>query len=202
MASVVDLRRHAPPQRFRAAADANALFFVHYPSFSALARHGDGPREYQLTQYGKWLTKLWRAQGELFTASSILGEVANTVEWTELKLEHLRQSSGDAFEPKASRYRARMAGQPVRRTVLDVLAKVQRDVQLLTHGCPLSDVLKRWADSAGDYNDAALVCLAGQVGIDCILSDDADLATFPGITVLTANPALIEAAERGGRLVK
>jgi hypothetical protein len=55
--------------------------------------------------------------------------------------------------------------------------------------------------SAGDFGDAALVAAAKRAGMPRIISDDADLITFNGITLYTANQRAIDAASRSGTLI-
>ncbi len=61
--------------------------------------------------------------------------------------------------------------------------------------------LGEWLTSAGDFADATMVSSAKHNGISYILSDDVDLATFAGITVLTANQRTIDAAKAAGKLI-
>ena len=58
-----------------------------------------------------------------------------------------------------------------------------------------------WLPSTCDFNDAILVARANRAGIPRIISDDADLASFDGITLYTANRSVIEAARMAGKLV-
>jgi len=58
-----------------------------------------------------------------------------------------------------------------------------------------------WVESTADFGDAHLVATAKGAGIANILSDDADLITFEGIAVYTANQTAIGAAQASGKLI-
>jgi hypothetical protein len=57
-----------------------------------------------------------------------------------------------------------------------------------------------WRYSCGDYPDAVMIASAKQQSKPHLLSDDIDIATFPGITLYTANLKTINAASAAGKL--
>jgi hypothetical protein len=58
-----------------------------------------------------------------------------------------------------------------------------------------------WLPSCADFADAHLIAATKQQARSDILSDDMDFATFPGITLYTANQRTITAAHSAGKLL-
>jgi hypothetical protein len=60
--------------------------------------------------------------------------------------------------------------------------------------------VNEWLTANGDFPDAVLVATGKRQGLTHIMSDDADLATFAGITLYTGNQKTINAARIAGKL--
>ena len=78
---------------------------------------------------------------------------------------------------------------------MEILPQVGRDGDFFT------GAVKEWLPSTSDFSDAILVAAAKRAGIPRIVSDDADLISFEGITVYTANRNAIESALAAGKLI-
>jgi predicted nucleic-acid-binding protein len=61
--------------------------------------------------------------------------------------------------------------------------------------------LSEWIECSADNADALIVAQAKSRGIFHILSDDLDFATMSGITLYSANQAVVNSARIAGKLV-
>lgn len=208
---VCDIRRASSPVPRQIVADVNALYFVYYPNFHALAAAGGRvPIAYQTAEYPKWIAKASRQKAGLFTSPVTVGELVRLVEYAELEALWITSPAnfGKPFSPivaKQARYDFHSHLARIRQCAMSVVAAMHRQVELLprfkSEIIELDAVLAEWAGSAGDFNDAFLVANAKLAGISDVISDDADLVTFAGIRVHTANKNTVERAHAAGMLI-
>jgi hypothetical protein len=214
-ARVIDVRnRHATLPRC-AVADANILYIIHY-DFTALgAAGGKMPPPYQTDFYPSWWKRAVEGGVKLCTSVGCLADFAHIVERTEL--ENLWRTDpnrpeldpdhpGQDFNPKFAktvRYHYHGQLQAIREGVETTLEAIQKTVNVLPQVGQDTEALKRavlhWIPSAADFGDATLVAAAKRVGMPHIISDDADLVTFDGITLYTANRKAIDSAIQAGQ---
>ena len=93
----------------------------------------------------------------------------------------------------------------MRTKIEKTLASVKKNVPLIPNLRSVDDEYDRaissWSSSCGDFGDALTVAQATEcLRPLCFLSDDADLATFQGITLYTANQRIINDAVASGML--
>ena len=216
-AELVDIRNRKSDLPKRVAADVNVLYVINYDFTGLAASGGRIPPSYQTTHYPAWWKRAAEAGVELSTAASCLAEFAHIVGCTEL--ENLWRTDpnrpeldpncpGQDFSPRYTKtVRNHYHGQvkPIREGVETTLASTRKSVNILPPVGPdeaaLDRALRLWIDSVADFGDANLVATAKRAGIDNILSDDADLISFEGIVVYTANQTAIGAAQASGKLV-
>lgn len=201
-AKLVDITSQACDLPGQMVVDANVLYLWFYPNFDQLeAVRADLPTPRQRREYPKCLKKLLGAKVQLYTSAFTLAEVATTAEVAELQylwLTDPNQSKMDRFKAKTARmtYAGQIAA--IRRRVDEVLAAVTKSVALLPKPASMDREVEEaralWRQSAGDFGDAMLVTAARRVPIAAILSDDADLLSFDGVTLYTANRSAIEAS--------
>ena len=216
-AEVVDIRNSKSNLPRRVVADANVLYVINY-DFTGLAAAGCRvPPSYQTRHYPAWWKRAAQGGVELCTAASCLAEFAHIVERTEL--ENLWRTDpnrpeldpnrpGQDFSPKYTKtVRNHYHGQikPIREGVETTLASTRKNVNILPRvgqdEAALNRAIQLWVESAADFGDAYLVATAKSAGIANILSDDADLISFEGIVVYTANQTAIGVAQASGKLI-
>lgn len=211
-AEVVDLTcaRRSFPQR--AILDANILYFVYYPNFSALsAAQGRTPLAYQLRVYPRWFKEAAQNGMQSFASVVTVGEFARAMEFAEWEA-YCRTLPGSSMsanfgpiECKAARYDHHGRLLYIRNTSDTVVNVMRKSVGLLpkmrNEVDELQTATQAWIESAGDFADSIMVATAKFVGIREIVSDDVDLITFDGIQVYTANRNAIQAASVAGKLI-
>jgi hypothetical protein len=221
-ASVVDIGvRHLLPERI--AVDAQIFYFVFYPNFSLFTLSGmNVPRQHASGAYSSYLQDLKtvkhppREPGgldrpiQICTAGHTIGEFARTYEFSEIEIQWRNDPNnrGARFDPricKEARYQYASNLALIRANVATAVVAVRRLVSIIakpaSEGNELTECLNIWQSSLADYADSILIARAKSVGITDVLSDDADLATFDGIRLYTANGSVIQAARQAGKLV-
>jgi hypothetical protein len=216
-ARVVDIRKKNSTLPKRVAADANVLYVINY-DFTVLAVAGcKVPPAYQTRHYPAWWKRAAQQNVQVCTSASCLAEFAHVVERTELenlwrtdpnRPELDANSPGQDFSPKYTktvRYYYHSQLQSVRESVETTLNSTRKSVHVLPQiGQPdevLNRTIRAWISSVADFADADLVAAAKRAGMQDIVSDDADLISFEGITVYTANKNAIDAAQNAGKLL-
>lgn len=215
-AEVVDIRNRKSNLPRRVVADANVLYVINYDVTGLAAAGGRVPPSYQTRHYPAWWKLAARGGVELCTVASCLAEFAHIVERTELeniwrtdpnRPELDPNRPGQDFSPKYTKtVRNHYRGQikPIREGVETTLASTRKSVNILPRvgqDAALNRAIQVWVESTADFGDAHLVATAKGAGIANILSDDADLITFEGIVVYTANQTAIGAAQASGKLI-
>jgi hypothetical protein len=217
-AHVVNIGNQASALPPRLVADANILYWVFYPNFASLAYAGGRlPLSYQISTYPGYWVRAAGAGCQLFTANATIGEFAKVSEYAELEARWLTDPSRPQPDPanpvtrfdarvcKFARYHDAASLGAIRRGLETVIASIFKSVALLdlfsSAMAQHSQADSVWLSSLADFPDAVLVASALNQGVDCILSDDTDFATFPSITLYTANRRTIAAARTAGRLV-
>lgn len=219
-ATVVDIAHRSAPLPPSLVADANILYWIFYPNFAALAAAGGrGPLQYQLRDYPAFWSRAARSGCKFLTANATIGEFAKVSEHSELEALWLWEPTASRphpdparpsskFDPrvcKAARYYFASQVPGIRSDIEVSIASIRKSVTLLDLPPNASGLHSQsrtaWLDSLGDFPDAVLVSSALAQGITCILSDDADLATFPGITLYTSNLRAVSAARAAKKLL-
>jgi hypothetical protein len=219
-ASVVNIeaRRNWPE---RIAIDAQIFYFVFYPNFSYFSYSGINiPRQHASGKYSRYLEGLRifkhppREPGgadrpiQIYTAGHTIGEFARTYEFAEIEIlwRNDPNNRGSRFDPKICKevryqYSERLA--TIRANVETAVTSLRTLVSIIpkppSEEKELTECLGLWKESLADYADSVLLGRAKSLGITDILSDDADLATFDGIRLFTANDSVIRAATAAGR---
>jgi predicted nucleic acid-binding protein len=216
-ASVVDIRPPNFPLPSTMAVDANVLYVIGY-DFSSLRIAGGGlPSLYQTRDYPAWWKHAAKGKVSFCTTAWILAEVAHVVERAELEiawrtdahpLELDPDRPGQDFTPKyvkKLRYHYSDRLQGIRESVVEItLRSIRKQLDYMPRReqeePEFQRTLDAWRLSAADVTDASLVVRAKQAGVTSILSDDADLISFEGITLYTANRKAIDAAKWARKL--
>jgi predicted nucleic acid-binding protein len=216
-AQLVDIRVRSSTLPKSVVADANVLYFINYDFSLLVAAGGKVPPPYQTRHYPSWWKRAAQGGVTLCAASCSLAEFAHIVERTEL--ENLWRTDpnrpeldtgrpGQDFSPKYTktvRYYYHAQIKSLRESVETTLDSARKSIAILPRVGQDEEVLNRaireWVLSAADFADADLVASAKGAGIRNIVSDDADLISFEGITVYTANQNAVESAQIAGKLL-
>ena len=216
-AQVVDIRKPASATPADLVTDANILYWVFYPNFASLAYAGGRqPFAYQAAEYPRYWQRAAKAGTQFHVAVATLGEFAKAAEYAELEAIWLTDSPKPQPDPSnpVTQFDARLckfaryhySGQlgMVRRAVETMIASIRKSVELLPQFATPEDLqnhsIGEWLPSCGDFPDSVMIASAKQQSKPYILSDDTDIATFPGITVYTANQRTVAAASAAGKL--
>jgi hypothetical protein len=217
-ANVVNIGNQASALPPRLVADANILYWVFYPNFASLTYAGGRvPLSYQTSTYPACWVRAAQAGCQFFTANATLGEFAKVSEYAELEARWLTDPSRPQPDPanpvtrfdarvcKFARYHGAASLGVIRRGIEIVIASMLKSVALLDlFGSAMAQhnqAVSAWLPSLADFPDTVLIASALNQGVDCILSDDTDFATFPGIRLYTANRRTIAAARTAGKLL-
>ena len=219
-AQVIDIRGINSTIPRSIVVDTNILYFVYYDPAFLSDSGGQAPRRYQLAEYPSWWRRALSGQVLLSTSIGCLSEFCQLVERTELEIrwrnvpedpESARRDPDEGFTSKVAkdvRYLCIADLPSIRDGVATLLQAILKNVEVLpqppkqTDREILASTFRVWERSGCDFTDAALVNLARGAGIPRILTDDADLITFEGITVYTANSSAIDAAKQSGKLTR
>jgi hypothetical protein len=217
-ANVVDIDNRASALPPTLVADANILYWIFYPNFATLAAAGGrGPAFYQLNKYPPYWERAARNGCRFYTATVTIGEFAKTSEYAELEAIWRTDPSPPQPDPAnpTTRFDARVC-KFARYHYSSLLAGIRSDIEI-TIGSILRSVTlldlpssatalhtqasATWLHALDDFPDAVFASAAISQGVANILSDDSDLATFPGITLYTVNRQVITAARTAGKLL-
>jgi hypothetical protein len=92
-ADVVDIRNPASATPQDMVADANVLYWVFYPNFSALQYAGGRqPQAYQVTEYPRYWQRAAGAKTQFHVVGANRGEFAKAAEYAELEAIWLTDS--------------------------------------------------------------------------------------------------------------
>jgi len=214
-ADVVDIRLPSPAIPADLVVDANVLYWVFYPNFVGLRlAGGQSPR--QLSRYDRYWKLAANARARFHAASATVAEFVKTAEHAELEAVWLTDPSAPQpnnaqpvtrFDPrvcKFARYHYVSLLATIRDNVESMVASLRKSVtllpQLATSEAAHDQSIAEWKSSCGDLPDAMMVASGKSRTISAFLSDDSDIATFAGITLYTANGAVVNAARTVGRL--
>ena len=150
--------------------------------------------------YSSFFHRAFSSQTKLYRSEFSFPELAHQIEKTEHRLH-----GGATHTTKELRHDF-----PTERSV--VVAEIEAawvQVEALSSSAPLKldpAVTHRALDSLSslplDGYDLFHLETLSQNGLTTVLTDDSDFATVPGITVWTANRAVLQAANSAGKLIR
>lgn len=190
-ASVVDIATDQPKNTDRVWVDSNVWF--------ALTYSGVSPQEAKrYAAYSNYIGKLHKAGGDVLVSPVTFAEVARTIEHSEFT-KHQARNNGplDPKLKKATRldpaYWATVVAEI--ETSWKQIGKIGRlGAQPMSAGCATSAVAGMKGGNLLDGGDAVMVADALREGVDLFLTNDGDLASVSGITVITALPRTLNLA--------
>lgn len=199
-ADVVDLRLDTPKANDSFLIDTNIWYWLSYPRASQSAQ------PYQSQQYPRYLKRAMTTGAKLHYCGTVFAELSHLIESAEYKSFCTRHGIplNGPVRPKDFRHNYPQERQAVLDEVtiawgqvssIAVIAEVPLDVATISATAAL------FGQVGLDGYDLIAVEAMRQKAIAHIITDDKDFLTVPGIVVLTANNATVQAAQAAGKLV-
>lgn len=197
-ASVVDIRSDQPVQADLFLVDTNVWYWLVYNRAILSPRP---PQPYQLQAYRAYVAHALQAEATLVRSPLSFAEMASVAERTERDVyNYANQSrlSSKAFRKLDAERRHVVAEIELAWTQTEQLSQY---LDVAVNQDSVREARALIAQHPLDGYDAMLLTLGIREGLLQVLTDDSDFASVPGITVFTANPAVIQEAGDSGRLI-
>lgn len=197
-AAVVDLRADIPHVSDEFYIDTNVWYWTVYER--ALQRTA-APRRYQLRHYPQYVRDALRVGSRFLHLGLCLGELAHVIESAELDIF---QQTRRVRHRKEFRHNFPSERADVAARITDAWQEIERMsslVNVLVNQELVAHTLQRLQVELLDGYDALVVERLAQVGVNQVITDDADFATVAGLTVFTANLTMLNAAQAQDQLI-
>ena len=198
-ATVVDVRQDLPKVGDSFYVDTNAWFWTVY-SRTQIAP--EPPREYQTTFYPAYLKKVLNMGAKLHWCGLSLSELARQIEKVERKI--YCRTAVAVLDDKEFRHNLPDERKRVVQEIDDAWKSVEATAKASGGGCVnfpeldavfMTAALDDYKQLQMDAYDLFSVRAIRAANITQVISDDGDFCTVPGITLFTANPSAISAAQ-------
>ncbi|MCE0483825.1 MAG: hypothetical protein LV479_06275 [Methylacidiphilales bacterium] len=203
-ANVVDLANHLPQRNETYLVDTNVWFWTAYPRLNDAVL--DGSR-YQIRAYPECLARIRKANAKPFWCGLTFSELAHQIEEVEYQIwNRTFDVSRGRVTMKEFRHNFASERANVVKTIDGAWISVTNVAEMLSSPVTIDlaatesarDELSR---CALDGYDLFLLQTARRSGVLNIISDDGDLCVVPDITLFTCNRAVIDCANRQGKLI-
>lgn len=198
-ADVIDIMTDSPQKGDIFLVDTNVWYWLTYPpaSLSSTA--------YQ-SIYSNYITDTFTAGATLCCSGLSLAELAHIIETEEHKLSPYGSTTGPDYRKRAKEYRHNYPPQRAR-----VVSKVQVawnqveglsvQIDLKLDKATVDAAVARFRTQCLDGYDLFILESMKQESLTKIITDDGDYVNVPGIQMFTANPGVIKAARKEGKLI-
>jgi hypothetical protein len=198
LASVVDIRTNNPRKDDTFLVDTNVWLWMCYGRASlSLNANLD-----QISTYPTYVKKALKAGSKLFRSSLSFSELSHLIE--KIEHEHYVRMNGKKIHVKEFRHNNNQERENVVSEVVTAWNQVKAIASLvelsLNESTTDAAVLRFKSQMVDGYDLFLLESLSGRGGMH-LLSNDSDFCTVPGITLFTANPAVITASRNQGKLI-
>lgn len=198
-AQIVDIRADTPKDTDRFLVDTNAWYWLFYPR---AAQTPSAPQSYQITDYPAYLKNALVNRAALHCYALTFSELAHNIEKAEREI--YESQAGKKIRPKEFRHDYINQRRKITALITDAWADVMSTSTLLD--MKLDTAFMQSAQSlfpsvSLDGYDLFMAETALKTGATQIITDDGDYATVPGLTVFTANPRVIQEANKAGKLI-
>lgn len=198
-ADVVDLRTDTVKPTDAFIVDTNVWYWLTYPRASRMPMP---PAYYQTRYYPNYLKNARKAGARLLYCGTVFAELAHRIESDERKFFNAKlvaPISGKDFRHNYPHERQDVQDEVAiawgQVTSIAGIAAVPLDAATISTTATL------FGQVGLDGYDLIAVEAMRQNGVTHIITDDKDFLTVPGIVVLTANNAAVQAAQAAGKLV-
>lgn len=194
-ATIIDIRSDMPRASDRLLLDTNVCLWL---SWSRASEGHSAAKPYQLQQYPLYIRRALQAQSHLHHSALSYAEIAHHIERTEYHLTSQRHRSLSRKDFRQHADRDRVIHEI--RTVWNVIRRLTTPIPTSMDPSAIHTVHELLQTYPLGPFDLFLVHALRQAGLDGIVTDDADFAFLPNLTVFTANLAVITHAREIGRL--
>lgn len=201
-ANIVDISSDIPQKEDKFLVDANVWLWLTY---SNIQFADTPPLPYQLKQYPQYIQEILTVEALLYKCELCFAELSHRIEAIERDI--YQSSQGLKIHAKAFRHNY----PDLRNDVLQEIEAVWSSVESYAHSIPVT-IDQTLTNGAVNELRTKLVdpydlFFLNSINQECsqvsqILTDDGDYASVPGITVFTANQAIIDLARKTRKLIK
>jgi len=198
-AQIVDIRADTPKDSDVFLVDTNAWYWLFY---SRASQTPNGPQAYQLTDYPTFLKTAISAGTALHCYGLTFSELAHNIERVECEIY------ADRANKKIGTKEFRHDYQNERRKLVSLITDTWADVLSVSTMLDLDmdkdfmrSALSLFPSVGLDGYDLFMAEAALKAGVTQIVTDDGDYATVQGLTIFTANPRVIQAAQAAGKAI-
>lgn len=198
-AQIVDIRADTSKDTDCFLVDTNAWYWLFYPRASQTP---SAPQSYQLTDYPAYLKKALVNSAALHCYALTFSELAHNIEKAEREI--YESQTGKKIRPKEFRHDCINQRRKITALITDAWADVMSASTLLDMELDtafMQSALSLFPSVGIDGYDLFMAESALKTGVTQIITDDGDYATVPGLTVFTANPRVIQEANKAGKLI-
>jgi hypothetical protein len=201
-AQVVDITADRPQPTDRFLIDTNAWYWLAYSRSQLTTRR---PQDYQIRDYPGYIRAALGAQSALYWSGLSMAELSTLIERSEYDIfcrTHQRRSA--QFPLKQYRH-----GQPQERAqqvipeitaAWDLVETFGVCLESLVDQTAVTQAMADFSTQSVDGYDSLIIHSARLANIDQVITDDVDFVTVPNMTVFTANPKALSAAEAQNKL--
>ncbi|MGJ5673940.1 MAG: hypothetical protein ACR9NN_10075 [Nostochopsis sp.] len=200
-ADVIDITVDSPQTGDIFLVDTNVWYWLTYPPASLSAQ------PYQISSYPNYIAGTVAVGATLCCSGLSLAELAHLIESEEYKLSAYGLITGQDYRKRAKEYRHNYP--PQRARVVSQVQAVWNQVEsiyavqidLTLNKATVDAAVTRFSTQRLDGYDLFILESMKQESLTKIITDDGDYVTVPGIQMFTANPKVIRAASRQGKLL-
>jgi len=196
-ADIVDIRFDKPKHQDSFFVDTNVWYWLTYSQASVTARSS------QVHAYPEYFKRIRSVSSQLFRCDLSLAELAHIIENTEYDIYCDVHKKNPKTYPKKEFRHSSVAGRlDVTQEIESALMQVRQfssSIPLTIDDVAVTTFLTNLKANKLDGYDLFYLDILRKNRL-LILTDDGDFATVPGITVFTANLAVIDAARDSGKL--
>ena len=197
MADVVDINKDTPSPSDSFFVDTNVWFWMHYTKASMSSR------DKRIKEYSDYISKSFSNKSILYRNGLSMSELCNKIE--DIEREIFENRTGTKIDPpKCFRHNYDSEWKNTVGEMQGVWAQVSvmsQDLDYLVNEKNTNDALDQLAECRIDPYDLFFLKAMESKRITKIITGDGCFSTVSGITVFTANQAIITMAEQQKRLI-
>lgn len=194
-AKVVDIRADTPKDSDVFLVDTNAWYWLFYSRASVSLTVAQA-------NYPNYLKTAIGAKATLHCYGLTFAELAHNIEKAEREIYEAQ--AGKKILPKEFRHDYQQQHRKIVTLISDIWSDVTTAGSMLDLAMDsgfMSSALSLFPSVSVDGYDLFMAEAALKAGVTQIITDDGDYASVPGLTIFTANPRVIQAAQAVGKLL-
>lgn len=194
-ARIINANRHKLRFEEKYIVDTNVLIWSTYTRAGQAKRK---PKDYQTDVYPALIENALEEGISLYRVETAFAEIAHVIERIEAEIYSLGLPIRRQKFFNAKSFRVEENGVPAQgcqrllRASWEQVSKMTEAISCHIDEPHVAQCFDIIGKCRVDAYDASMIVRSKELGITNIISDDADLARVPGITLITANPKLIQ----------